>query len=212
MKRYITIATVLAVLLIAAFTGGALAQEEGVSLETVGKALAELTDRINGHEEQINGHRDRIKALEEFVAALPTPAPTPLPTPTPTPTMPESASLIELVMYLVDRDAAYEGGGESRMPFGSRSDTIAQTAHILPMTTAQCKHISVRETAEMVDRFAITFEEAGVTAEALGWADHRSLFRFRGLVYANASEEHTCRQLLELLAEAWISEYKASQE
>ncbi len=212
MKRDITIATMLAVLLLAAFTGGALAQEEGISLEAVGKALAELTDRINGHEEQISTQRDRIKALEEFVAALPTPVPTPLPTPTPTPAMPEFATLNELAMYLVDRDAAYEGGGESRMPFGSRSDAIAQTAHILPIKTALCEHNSVRETAEMVDRFAIAFEEAGVTADAFEWADHRSLFRYRGLILANPSEEHTCRQLLELLADAWISEYKASQE
>ena len=38
---------------LAAFTGRVLAQEEGLSLETVGKALAELAARVNGQQAKI---------------------------------------------------------------------------------------------------------------------------------------------------------------
>ena len=47
MKRYLIISTVLPIPLLAACEGGELAQEEGLPLETVGKALAALAARVN---------------------------------------------------------------------------------------------------------------------------------------------------------------------
>lgn len=57
MKRYLIIATVLTILLLAAFTGGALAQEEGLSLEGFAEALAGLAERVDVID-------DRVAVLE----------------------------------------------------------------------------------------------------------------------------------------------------
>lgn len=88
MKRYSIIATALAVLLVAALTGGALAQEEGLTLEALADALAALTERADNHEE-------RLDELEAFVASLPTPTSTPRPGPTPTPRPTTSAAAVK---------------------------------------------------------------------------------------------------------------------
>ena len=82
MKRYITIATVLAVLLLAAFTRGALAEQVGPTLEGLAEALAGLIDRTDSHEE-------RLAAVETAIA------PTPKPTATPTSAMAEPVLTIE---------------------------------------------------------------------------------------------------------------------
>ena len=60
MKRYLIIATVLTLLLLAAFTGCALAQEEGLSLKGLAEALAGLVERVDVID-------DRVAALESQV-------------------------------------------------------------------------------------------------------------------------------------------------
>lgn len=57
MKRYLIIATVLTILLLAAFTGGALAHEEGLLLEGFAEALAGLVERVDVID-------DRVAVLE----------------------------------------------------------------------------------------------------------------------------------------------------
>ena len=71
---------------------------------------------------------------------------------------------------------AYEGGDWSVVPYGNRVDAIAQMAHMLSMKSSICKHNSVKETAEMTHRHATALEEAGLTAEELGWLDPRDNF------------------------------------
>lgn len=139
--------------------------------------------------------------------ALLTATPRQTATPTPIP-LPNRASARELAEFLLERDMAYEYGDWIAVPYGIRADAIAEMAHMLSMKSSICKHNSVRETAEMVHSHATVLEEAGVTAEGLGWFDPSDYFRFRALITASYKDRFNCDELLDALAERWIAEQK----
>ena len=193
MKRYLTIATVLAVLLPGAFTGAVLAEEEGITLETLGDALNTLTERLNGHDE-------RLDTLEEFVESLLTATPTPTPTallgePLLTTKRKmnvrrgpgtnhailgtaEAGAEFEITGRNVNGDwwqISYEGSsGWVYAPYVTASDTdgVKAVASPTPFPTATARPTQTQTPTPTPDPAALTPEQdLEITASAIIWAD-----------------------------------------
>ena len=69
MKRRLLIVVAL-VLLLAAFTAGALAQKEGLTLRSLDEARATHTERTNGHHDRIDALEQRLLTVERFATPL----------------------------------------------------------------------------------------------------------------------------------------------
>lgn len=88
--RSIIVRTVLAISLgLVAVSGVTWAQDEGITLESLAEAIAQITGRVDSHDE-------RIAAIETAIA--------PTPIPTPTPTLTPDAEAIRLARLLAVND------------------------------------------------------------------------------------------------------------
>lgn len=104
-------------LVLVAVSGVAWAQEEGITLESLAEAIAQITGRVDSHD-------DRIAAIETAIAPTPTPRTPPTATPIPTAT-PEPAPDTVLVVTIA-RGNVRAGPGTQHAIVGSVSqgDTL----------------------------------------------------------------------------------------
>lgn len=104
-------------LVLVAVSGVAWAQDEGITLESLAEAIAQITGRVDSHD-------DRIAAIETAIAPTPTPRTPPTATPIPTAT-PEPAPDTVLVVTIA-RGNVRAGPGTQHAIVGSVSqgDTL----------------------------------------------------------------------------------------
>ena len=116
--KSIIVRTVLAIaLVLVAVSGVAWAQEEGITLEGLAEAIAQITGRVDSHD-------DRIAAIETAIA--PTPTPRTLPTATPIPTATPEPAPDTVLVVTIARGNVRAGPGTQHAIVGSVSqgDTL----------------------------------------------------------------------------------------
>ena len=195
MKRYLTIAIVLAILLFVAFAGGALAQREGLTLRSLAEALATHTERINVNQDRIDALEQRLLTVERFATPL------------------DLKGALAAAYGLAQNDVEYNGGHWEALTRERQNDLAQMYVEILIATARSCNNDVVRARASAIDSFAVWVEDEGITTQSLGWGDDSTNdFRMLGMmVLIGGREEEMCYMELRRVAREWLAEHEANQ-